>query len=111
MTYGPLPVMTEALAAEARVERAFIYGSWAARHAGEPGPVPDDVDVLVVGTVDLDDLDDLARAAEQRLRRPVAIRRVRPQAWDDADSTDPVLTSVRERPLLELPLAAWRNTR
>jgi hypothetical protein len=46
VTYGPLPVLTDALAAVPGVERAFIYGSWAARYRGEPGPVPDDVDVL-----------------------------------------------------------------
>lgn len=107
VTYGPLPALTEALASLPSVERAFIYGSWAARHAGEPGPVPNDVDVLAVGTADLDDLDELAQAAEQRLRRQVSIRRVRPQAWASTDSDNPFLTSVRERPLLELPLTAY----
>lgn len=53
MTYGPLPVLTELLAQVAAVSQAFIYGSWATRHFGEPGPAPQDVDVLVVGAVDL----------------------------------------------------------
>lgn len=110
VTYGPLPVLAETLAPVPDVERAFIYGSWAARHAGEPGPVPNDVDALVVGTADLDSLDDIADAAEQRLRRPVTIRRVRPQAWADLDGNDPFLRSVRERPLVELPLAAHRES-
>src|SRR5215472_3194229 len=52
VTYGPLPVLTDLLAGFPEVCAAFIYGSWAARYAGEPGPVPGDVDVLVVGTAD-----------------------------------------------------------
>jgi predicted nucleotidyltransferase len=28
-----------------------VFGSWAARYRGERGPVPGDVDLLVVGTV------------------------------------------------------------
>lgn len=105
VTYGPLPVLTEALSALAGVQRAFIFGSWAARHAGEAGSPPRDVDVLVVGDVDQDDLHDLARAAETRLHREVNPRRVRPAAWEDTDDPDPFLTTLRTRPLLELHLS------
>lgn len=108
VTYGPLPVLTEQLASVPGVHRAFIYGSWAARHSGEPGPPPHDVDVLVVGTADADDLDDAARAAEQRLRREVNIRRIRPDTWEQPAPTDAFLTSVRSRPLVELDLDAAR---
>lgn len=110
MTYGPLPVLTELLAPLTTIREAFIYGSWAARHAGEPGPAPNDVDVLVVGAVDLDDLDIIARLAEARLHRPVAMRRVRASTWDAPDPEDPFMTSVRSRPLVQLPLAAARET-
>lgn len=61
VTYGPLPVLVDALAGVKDVERAFIFGSWAARYHGEPGPIPEDIDVLVVGTADLDDLEQRAR--------------------------------------------------
>jgi DNA-binding transcriptional ArsR family regulator len=103
VTYGPLPVLTDALAVVPGVERAFIYGSWAARYQGEPGPVPDDVDVLVIGTADADDLDAVAQHAQRRLGRPVNIRRVRPARWQRSDG-DPFLKSVHERPLVELQL-------
>ena len=99
---GPLPVLNDLLADVDGITHAFIYGSWAARYLGEPGPVPGDVDVLVVGTADPDDLDEIARAAQNRLRRPVDIRRIRPAAWASPDPTDPFLASVRERPLVEL---------
>ena len=102
VTYGPLPVLNDLLADVDGITHAFIYGSWAARYLGEPGPVPGDVDVLVVGTADPDDLDEIARAAQNRLGRPVDIRRIRPAAWASPDPTDPFLASVRERPLVEL---------
>ncbi len=104
VTYGPLPVLNDLLADVDGITHAFIYGSWAARYLGEPGPVPGDVDVLVVGTADPDDLDEIARAAQNRLGRPVDIRRIRPAAWASPDPTDPFLASVRERPLVELHL-------
>lgn len=75
-TFGPLPVLGELLAEVAGVAEAYIYGSWAARHEGVPGPVPRDIDVLVIGTADEDDLDDAARSAESRLGREVNIHRV-----------------------------------
>jgi predicted nucleotidyltransferase len=102
VTYGPLPVLTDVLAGVHGVTEAYIYGSWAARYHGEPGPVPADVDVLVVGTATLDDLDDAAGQAQRVLRRPVDIRRIRQETWDDADPADPFLRSVRSRPLVAL---------
>jgi hypothetical protein len=102
VTYGPLPVLNDLLAGVEGITHAFIYGSWAARYLGEPGPVPGDIDVLVVGTADPDDLDEIARAAQHRLGRPVDIRRIRPAAWASPDPADPFLASVRERPLLQL---------
>lgn len=100
VTYGPLPVLTRSLAGLDGVDQAFIYGSWAARYYGDPGPVPADVDVLVVGDVDPDDLDERARDAEAILRREVNVRRVRPATWEKQD--DPFVATVRSRPLVDL---------
>ena len=104
VTYGPLPVLTGLLARFPGVLAAFIYGSWAARYQGEPGPVPGDVDVLIVGFADRDDLDDIARVAQERLGRPVNIRRISPAAWAEPNPGDSFLTSVRQRPLIQLHL-------
>jgi predicted nucleotidyltransferase len=84
-------------------ERAYIYGSWAARYRGEPGPVPGDLDVLVVGTADPDDVFEAAGAAERRLGREVNVRIVTPATWS-GPAADPFLQSVRTRPLVELDL-------
>ncbi len=78
VTFGPVPVLRGLLADVAGVREAWIYGSWAARYAQQSGPVPGDIDVLVVGTADPDVLDEVAAAAGERLGREVNIRRVHP---------------------------------
>ncbi|MEU2429597.1 ArsR family transcriptional regulator [Streptomyces sp. NPDC007861] len=104
VSFGPVPVLIDVLAGLEGVERAYIYGSWAARYNGEPGPPPADVDVLVVGAPDADALFDLAEEASRRLRREVNVHRVSVEAWEAAPTDDPFLTSVRERPLVQLNL-------
>ena len=103
-TYGPLPVLTEELASIPGVEKAYIYGSWAARHEGEPGGVPGDVDVLVIGTASLDSLDTIAENATARLHRAVNLRRLAPPYWDNPPARDTFVAHVRQRPLVEIPL-------
>ena len=104
LTYGPVAVLGELLACGTRGRGAYVYGSWAARYRGQAGDVPRDVDVLVVGDADEDDLYDAARAAERRLGREVNIRRVSLSAWHEPD--DPFLASVQSRPLVRLELPA-----
>ena len=102
VTYGPLPVIADLIADVEGVTEAYIYGSWAARYRGEPGAAPADVDVLVVGTADLDDLDELAGKAQTTLHRPVNIRRIRPETWNASNPTDPFIRSIKSRPLVTI---------
>jgi DNA-binding transcriptional ArsR family regulator len=102
VTYGPLPVLTDLLADVEGIAEAYIYGSWAARYRGEPGPPPADVDVLVIGTADPDSLGNAAEQAQRTLHRPVNIRRVRPETWRAASPADPFLQSVKTRPLVSI---------
>jgi hypothetical protein len=60
----------------------------------------------VIGTADPDDLNEVAEQAQRALRRPVNIRRVRPETWNAADPTDPFLRSVKTRPLVSIGRAA-----
>ncbi|GAA1835223.1 ArsR family transcriptional regulator [Luedemannella flava] len=103
LTYGPAVVLGELLATVDGVREALIYGSWAARYSGEAGPVPRDVDVLVVGSADEDVLFDAARAAERRLGREVNVRQVSVATWESTDD-NPFLASVRGRPTVQLEL-------
>jgi len=105
VTYGAVPVLTDALTGVPGVVAAYVYGSWAARYKGEVGPVPGDVDVLVVGTADLDVLDEVAREAGRRLGREVAMHRVSPAHWAKPPANDGFLESVQTRPLVELELS------
>lgn len=99
VTFGPVPVLRELLAPVAGIREAHIYGSWAARYDQQPGPVPADIDVLVIGTADPDELDAVAAAATARLGRDVSIRRIRPTTWDDATG-DAFKTTVTSRPMV-----------
>jgi DNA-binding transcriptional ArsR family regulator len=101
LTYGPIAVLGDLLLPLAGVEEARIYGSWAARYSGEHGGVPNDVDVLVVGNPDEDELYEAARKAERLLDREVNVHRVSSARWHEP-GTDPFLTGVRSRPTVQL---------
>lgn len=99
-TYGPVPVLRELLQDVSGIEKAFIYGYWAARRAGNSGPPPRDLDVLVVGNPSRTDLLDIAEAASTRLHIEVNFHVTSPQEW--AAKNDPFLVTVASRPLIEL---------
>lgn len=63
-----------------------IVGSWAVRWFGEPGPVPNDVDVLVVGGVEPAVAWDAAARATRRLGIEVNVVVRRDVEWDEDDS-------------------------
>ena len=45
---GVIPMLASAFGDNPAINEVFIFGSWAARYNGEPGPPPNDVDVAVV---------------------------------------------------------------
>lgn len=102
MSFGPPYVIQEEFGTLGDVERIFIYGSWAARHAGERGPAPHDVDVLLVGTPDRDAVYEAARRAEERLGREVNVTIPDAQRWETAE--DGFTRQLRASPLVEIPL-------
>jgi len=108
-TYGPLPVLTEELNGVDGIDRAYIYGSWAARHEGEPGGVPGDIDVLIIGSTPLDILDAVAEKATARLHRAVNIRRLAGSYWDDPPARDTFVANVKQRPLVEVPVKETKS--
>src|SRR5262249_49422783 len=70
--FGVPAVLAEALQQVRGISEAYVYGSWAARRAGLPGQRPvGDIDVLVLGEPDRDQLYDALSAVEKRLGRPV----------------------------------------
>jgi DNA-binding transcriptional ArsR family regulator len=103
--FGVPAVLADVLRPVGGIDRAYLFGSWAARHAGQPGERPvGDIDVLILGEPDRDELFAALGAAEQRLGRPVEAT-IRDAGWLDAGS-GPFHETVTSRPLLELALGA-----
>jgi hypothetical protein len=105
-SYGPATVLADILRKHRAVRGAYIYGSWAARYSGEPGPDPQDIDVAVLVTSDAErnTIEDDLTSASTRLGRFV-----NPILIDEGDwnrSATPFLQTIRSRPLIELPLAS-----
>jgi len=69
--FGPRQVVAEEFLGIEGVEDVYLFGSWAARYRGEEGPVPADLDVLVVGAPDRGEVYEAATRAERRLGREV----------------------------------------
>jgi len=100
IAFGPRQVITDEFGELDGVEELLIFGSWAARYQGEPGPPPGDVDVIVVGRPNRDDLYDAANRAQGRLGREVNPVLVSTQRWQEA--AEPFLQEVQRRPTLVL---------
>jgi DNA-binding transcriptional ArsR family regulator len=99
--FGAPQVLAEELAAVSDIDEAWLFGSWAARYEGTPGPPPNDIDVMVLGTPDRDALHDAVQRAEQRLGRPVNATVRTPTQWHDAD--DGFTRQVKASPRVTIP--------
>lgn len=101
-TYGPLAIVAEEFS-DLRATRIAIFGSWAARYRGEAGPPPNDVDVLLIGSVDRSAAYEAGRRAETRLGFPVNPTVMSEERWSAADDASDALTrSIRVSQLVEL---------
>lgn len=101
LTYGPAVVIPNYLVDISGINDVYIYGSWAARHAGEPGDPPGDIDLLVVGNPPRGELYEAVRLAGSAIAREINPRVVSIEQWADAES-DPFLRTIRQRPLARL---------
>lgn len=102
MSFGPPQVVREELGAIGHIEQLFIFGSWAARYVGEQGPAPHDIDVLIIGSPDRDEVYEAARRAQQRLGREVNTTIRKAGQWQGAQ--DGFARQLRSSPLVEIPL-------
>jgi DNA-binding transcriptional ArsR family regulator len=103
--FGVPAVLADGLRAVSGINEAYIYGSWAARHAGQNGPRPvGDIDVLVLGKPDRDRLYAAVSAAEERLGRPVQVT-VREADWLKSGSGS-FHESLASRPMLKVVTGA-----
>ena len=108
-TVGVLGRLGEALSSMKGVDSAFVFGSWAARYGGEPGPYPSDVDVVVVGEAALRSVRKACRDLEQDLRveiNPIVIDRA---SWD-SNAPEPFIAQIREQPLVPISIEVESGT-
>ncbi len=92
VTFGPRVVIAEEFAI-AGAKQVVIFGSWAARYAGEAGPPPNDIDVLVVGKVDRADVYEAADRASTRLG--IEVNPVVRSAKQWADPEDSLVKQIK----------------
>lgn len=97
-SFGPRQVIAEEFAGLAGVDAVYLFGSWAARYAGQRGRAPADIDVLVIGRPDRDLVDEAAQRAGARLAREVNVT-IRPSQWW-RDGGDSFHTEVSRRPIV-----------
>jgi len=101
--FGPVPLLERALRGVSGIERAFLYGSWAARYLGELGEAPNDLDLLAVGSPQRGVLARIGRDLERQLGYEVNPTVVPPEEWETKKSG--FLRSVARGALVELDLA------
>lgn len=94
--FGPEQFLRRGLDGLAGVEEAFIFGSWAAPEIQRP---PEDIDVMVIGTPDVDAVHALARAIESEVGRAV---NVVVMTRDEFMGDDGFLRSVRNGPTVSI---------
>ncbi len=96
---GPKVLLAEVLRPIEGITSAFIYGSFAARMAGVPGPPPQDIDVMVVGSPDVDAVHEACDAVQDQIGRPVNPTVLSPE---EARNRTAFLTEVAARPTVLL---------
>jgi predicted nucleotidyltransferase len=101
--FGPPTVLADALAGVAGVEEAYLFGSWAARYQGVKGERPvGDIDLLVLGEPDRDELYAHIDRASEQLARQVQVTIRNPGWLDDGEGT--FHDTVVNRPIVAIPL-------
>jgi hypothetical protein len=80
------------------LDAASIFGSWAARYHGQPGPPPNDLDVLVIGQPSRTQLDEAADRAERRLDIPLNPTVRSRSGWNA--SADPLVRQIKSSPVV-----------
>lgn len=100
--YGPKLAVEQAIRELPGIEKAFIGGSWAARYAGQPGEFPHDIDVIVVGSPDRDDVTEAVAEALRSIGHDAQIIFRSPAAWREA--RDAFTRTAKSGPLTKLDL-------
>ena len=99
IAFGPVPLLKSEFEQISGLDAAAIFGSWAHRTLGKPGPPPADIDVLVVGAPDPAQVYDACSRVGATLRRPVNPTILTSHEWNQRT---PFLNEVRNGGLLTI---------
>lgn len=101
--FGPPHVLGEVYRQVAGIERAYIFGSWAERFAGTAGPPPRDLDVVIIGAPDPDEVYEASLVAGRRLGLEVNAIIRSSRDWERG--SDEFIQSLKEGPLVRVETA------
>lgn len=108
--FGAPWILGQALRGIAGIEAAFIYGSWASAFSGQQNDRPvNDLDVLVLGEPDRDEVYAAASEAERRLGREVQVT-VRPAHWL-VEGRGTFHDTLVSRPMIAVRLAVTKTSK
>jgi DNA-binding transcriptional ArsR family regulator len=99
---GPQNQLSAALRGVAGIERALIFGSFAARTAGIAGTSPNDIDLLIIGSPDRREVYDAIDGIDGAVRREVNVTFLRPERWQS--ESEELVRRVKANPVLDLVL-------
>lgn len=93
LSFGPSVVVGEEFDGVADADQVIIYGSWAERYSGAEGPEPGDIDVMVIGKPDRDQVYAAADRAQERLGIPVNPTIRTTSSWEAA--SDALVAAIK----------------
>jgi hypothetical protein len=99
-TIGPKAVIEEQLRGLESIDQALIYSSWARRYHGEPGPLPQDVDLVVIGHADVREVRTEVDIASRQLGCDVNVTVLTPEEWERGETG--FLAHLEAQPLVAL---------
>jgi predicted nucleotidyltransferase len=99
LAFGPVPLLRTEFESINGINSSAIFGSWAHRALGEPGPPPADIDVLVVGAPDVTLVYAACSRVGQILGRPVNATILTETEWSEST---PFLDEVRRAGMLTI---------
>lgn len=78
---GPKEVLADELAGVRGIQEAYIFGSWARRYDGVAGDPPRDVDLVVIGEPDVDQVYEACQRTARKVAQEVNPVVLTPKEW------------------------------
>ncbi|WP_156153134.1 ArsR family transcriptional regulator [Microbacterium oxydans] len=97
---GPQRLLAQVLRGVPGIDRALIFGSFAARSHGLPGANPNDIDLLVVGDPVRAAVYEAIESVEQEVAREIHVTFLSRARWERGD--EELVYRVRSSPVLDL---------